>query len=145
VFAYGNAELNVEQRQQVYLIACQNSFEGGPAVFLARALLDLDDMDDSGNCTLRNYGKDQESQSLVIFPNPTNGIVSIQIPQYKDLEQYLILVYALDGRLLYSKNIASNTTQYNLDLSKFTDGFYNVVLSNLNGQIVSKSKLIVSK
>jgi len=69
-----------------------------------------------------------ESTAFVsVYPNPSNGVFSIQSSQFiKTLD-----VYSLDGRLLLSNKINSN--QSNLDLTQLSSGVYVLDLSFESG------------
>lgn len=72
------------------------------------------------------------SSSFELFPNPTNGSVTIISSESMDL----IRVLQLDGRMVFEKQI--NNKSENLDLEHLSAGTYIVSIVHENGSIVSK-------
>lgn len=83
-------------------------------------------------CTAINSIEDQPS-SITLYPNPTNSILYIEIPQNL-LGQKLVLTNAL-GQVLEAKVI--DTTLVNYNLEEIPNGFYFIQVQTKNG-IISK-------
>ncbi len=61
--------------------------------------------------------------SLSLFPNPNNGNFNIQLPQ--DLNDGIVTVTDMSGRILYSQNVSEATNNsLDLDLENFEAGIY---------------------
>lgn len=75
-------------------------------------------------------------EQLLIYPNPTNGIVHLFIP--KTAVQIHVTVYSLIGQQVYSANNLDS-----IDLTSYTDGVYWLEVKTENQ--VFQSKLIKTK
>jgi hypothetical protein len=62
---------------------------------------------------------DNQIQSLMVYPNPANDLVTIESP-VSMLER--ISVYSITGILLLDKEVSANTTT--IDVSSFASGTY---------------------
>jgi len=76
---------------------------------------------------------------LKLFPNPTDGTV------------YIVLEESIDGRLeiydalgqkVLSHNINVGQKDLNIDMARFTSGYYFVKLFDKQGQVVDVQKLV---
>jgi photosystem II stability/assembly factor-like uncharacterized protein len=63
----------------------------------------------------------EESKQATVYPNPTNGLLQIDLPQYTGSIS-LISVYDLQGRQVQQET--GNTSSLTLDLSALPDGMY---------------------
>ena len=81
---------------------------------------------------------DNFSQQVSIFPNPTNGVVKINIPNYTS--EVTFNVYDLNGREVLKQNVTNFNLESSIDLSKFAKGFY---ILNIKGDNLEYSKKIV--
>ncbi|MFM9051063.1 MAG: T9SS type A sorting domain-containing protein, partial [Bacteroidota bacterium] len=78
-------------------------------------------------------------EDISVYPNPSNGQFILNTPS---LELDAILeVYSTDGRLVYQKNIPSNTTQMLIDLQQPAAGLYQVRV--VVGEEVRSVKVVV--
>jgi hypothetical protein len=82
-------------------------------------------------------GIDEYSNSitLALYPNPTNGMTNILVNGLN--AEADLAIYSLQGKLVYSGNIAGNglTT---LDLSNLSKGIYMVRIQNEHSNLISK-------
>lgn len=76
-----------------------------------------------------------EEPQLVLYPNPTRGILNIGLSNEHEFEQIQIL--DLSGRMLVQQNFKSK-----IDVSQLKDGLYFLQLSSASGQFISKKFLI---
>ena len=74
---------------------------------------------------------DNQIQSLVVYPNPANELVTIESP-VSMLER--ISVYSITGILLLDKEVSANTTT--IDVSSFASGTYFVKATSKNASSV---------
>ena len=88
-----------------------------------------------GSCTTPATGIDELSSSFSIYPNPSNGIITIQAAS----SIKTINVYNMIGNLVMVKNIANN--QSTLNIENLTNGVYFMELNLSNGSILN-SKFI---
>jgi sugar lactone lactonase YvrE len=80
--------------------------------------------------------ENQASQAFVVFPNPSNGLLTVNLSAKADY----IRVTDITGRLVFeTKELAAGETQ--VDLSQYTKGVY--FISVKTGDAVEKQKLIV--
>ena len=77
--------------------------------------------------------------SLSIYPNPTRGLINIEIDNIENKISSLSIVNVL-GDVIYNENIDSNKLKYSrqLDLSKYSNGIYFVRFEIQNGFITKK-------
>ncbi len=81
---------------------------------------------------------DNELLNVSIFPNPTNGMLTIKIPN--STQNTKISIYAINGQLLKQMNTLDQ--EINVDLSNYSKGVYFVNLTTNN---TSKSIKIIKK
>jgi hypothetical protein len=85
------------------------------------------------NIEIENTNKEviltQESQ-IILFPNPVNDILNIQIPDFQDYA--LIQLFDLQGKLILSLNSFSPTST--IELKNMSNGMYvlNIISNNIN-------------
>lgn len=74
--------------------------------------------------------EDYTIQQLFVYPNPSNGIFNLNMSSVQN-EEASLYVYDLSGRLVMSRrlNIHSGNNNYQLNLSEFGNGIYQIVLS----------------
>ena len=83
------------------------------------------------------------AKSIKIYPNPTQGLLNIEIPN--DFNKVDISIFSIHGkRMLNSKidNINSKKLIHNLDISSFSKGIYYIKISDTEqittGKIILK-------
>ncbi len=78
-----------------------------------------------------SVGIDDDLKSqLSIFPNPTNGAVSIKLEG-----EFLITIYDARGRLIIQEQVSNNTE---LNLTNYESGVYFVKINKDDTEIISK-------
>lgn len=77
-----------------------------------------------------------------IFPNPTDGVVNLQLPAYKEAIQ--IDVFALNGKIVYRGAAKADQSGVftQLNLSHVSDGIYFIKM--YNDEINATSKIVVN-
>lgn len=73
-------------------------------------------------------------RSIYIHPNPTKGIISVEVVEYENKDNGKIDIFNLSGRRLLSKPL--NSACVTLDLSSADNGIYILHIS-LNGSCTS--------
>jgi len=68
--------------------------------------------------------------NIRIYPNPTRGLLRIEIPDYKENEILSFQVYDMNGRLLLSTK--TNNADNTLDISRFSNATYILQLTRDN-------------
>ncbi len=79
--------------------------------------------------------KTEQNQLLNIFPNPSNGIFTIIIPETAKLAK--IVITDLYGRKVKEK-ILQNTNQAELNMNDLNDGYYNCTVTTENAKYERK-------
>jgi len=113
--------------------------------------------DDSGNRTKREIvltksgtilqGTSSENEDLIldkiadheirIFPNPTKGVLKVEIPELPE-DKSNLYVYNLQGSMLINKTVTKHI--HNIDLHKYPSGMY--ILKIVLGTEVSEWKIL---
>ncbi|MFN5829545.1 MAG: T9SS type A sorting domain-containing protein [Bacteroidota bacterium] len=130
----------------------------GPAVFQARdiyaLLVDSVLYQDSANCSREGYARESltpfapkinnkvtEVKYFKAFPVPAQNILNLSFNELKSAA--IVYVYDMEGRLLLSKNISSNSRNAQLELSQIPAGVYYVLL--MNNERAERTKISVIK
>lgn len=77
---------------------------------------------------------DINMKSITIYPNPTNGIITIQI---EDSNNFEVELYDL-----YGKKIAHFSNQKKIDISNLTNGMYVLKIVDSENNFISNNKII---
>ena len=88
-----------------------------------------------GSCTTPSTGIDELTSSFSIYPNPSNGIITIQAAN----SIKTVNIYNMIGNLVMVKNLANNQSVLNIE--NLTNGVYFMELNLINGSILN-SKFI---
>jgi len=80
----------------------------------------------------------QSSQSFSVYPNPTNGLLTIS---FLKKAEYVVRVYNASGECLYT--ISSHLNELNIDLSAYESGFY--FMECLEQHAVTPSRIKIVK
>lgn len=136
-------------------IAMQCPYTGGPAVLMARGILNgmqlyynFNDhnlcLNDSINYRLQPKenaiiaSNIAEIENINIFPNPFNNELQIINAEY---EKYSLLrIYNTLGVIIVERNL--NSPQQLLDLKQLTSGVYNAVICDREGKVVKIQRVI---
>jgi len=99
---------------------------------------------DGSNGAMGNFSVDLVSNSLDVFPNPSNGLFDVIISNINNGNAD-IAVYSLVGKLLFKRQleVTQDSNHFHFDLSTFPGGLY-VVKASINGTTM-KSKLMIVK
>ncbi len=81
------------------------------------------------NCLLGNEYF-QNSDSFKIYPNPTNGLLNININNY--VGELQIKVYDLNGRQVHNQNLSNFNTANTINLESLATGIYVIKLQGEN-------------
>jgi Secretion system C-terminal sorting domain len=79
--------------------------------------------------------------SLTIYPNPANDILHITFAAGSINKSATISVIAMDGKIIYQKNIAKLSQTEILDVSKLTSGCY-IIRVLTNAEVINKSVVV---
>ena len=76
--------------------------------------------------------------NLSFFPNPTNGLVNIQLPNFNvDEKEIKIEVFNYIGDNIYSEYIKSTRNNFSIDLQGHAKGIY-LTRININGETIDR-------
>lgn len=89
------------------------------------------------NVTPVGIENEPERDKLTLYPNPTNGIIHIDLPS-ADRENSLITVYDLCGNVIIQSQYSEN-----INLSGFENGIYFLSITNENVKIVSNKIILI--
>ncbi|RKD92653.1 T9SS type A sorting domain-containing protein [Mangrovibacterium diazotrophicum] len=68
-----------------------------------------------------------ENQAILIYPNPTKGILRIDIAELNGINM-VVGIYDSNGRLLINQSLKENTSQF--DLSAYPSGLYFLIIKS---------------
>jgi len=130
----------------------------GPAVFQARdiyaLLVDSVLYQDSAICSNEGYARESltpfapkinnkvtEVKYFKAYPVPAQNSLNLSFNELKSAA--IVYVYDMEGRLMLSKTINSNSRNAQLELSQIPAGIYHVLL--MNNERVERTKISVIK
>ena len=83
------------------------------------------------------------NRDITVFPNPTNGMVNINIAgENAEMQKFYIDVTDISGKILYPKSQLDNNSNHCLNLDFLDEGLY-IVRIYIDRQLVSAKKLII--
>jgi hypothetical protein len=101
--------------------------------------------DTTNEATLRVWGLGVESNSIQtfkVYPNPTNGLITIENGDIAKMTGYSVAIYNSIGQQLFQSNI--NQQQFSIDILQWGgNGFYFMELKDNNGNIVEVKKIVL--
>ena len=90
------------------------------------------------------------SKAISLYPNPNNGVFTIQIVGVQNLVPSTIEIYNILGEKVYSKSpehsgsLANSQGLITIDLNQ-PNGMYLYRVISTNGDLVGEGKLIINK
>jgi hypothetical protein len=76
-----------------------------------------------------------EELNFSIFPNPSNGKLSIQLPTLDEV--YTMTILTTSGEIVFTKNF-SNQNYFEIDVSNQPKGLYYVNVTTKNSSVTQK-------
>ncbi len=137
--ASGHYELSGDQILQLFSIAEQCPFSGGPSVYKARSLYNLSDptadWDDDAICIFNGIQpRKRNAENLYnLFPNPSTGVVTLNYKMALE-EKGVLNIYNMLGVLLSSTMLNPYDRQLEVDLSNFNPALYHYKIMINNHQ-----------
>ncbi|MCB0706632.1 MAG: T9SS type A sorting domain-containing protein [Saprospiraceae bacterium] len=136
--------LDNEQMIMLNNIAAQCPALGGSAVYAARALLTpvqsmddyLDDCAEGGSHQPIERALDDNSFSSFINPNPTSGLLMINLDRVQ--KSGTMEIHDAFGKLIWSGQVVVGEFNNAIDLSHFANGIYVISYISLDGLIYSE-------
>ncbi|MEZ4985691.1 MAG: T9SS type A sorting domain-containing protein [Saprospiraceae bacterium] len=160
MLANGTNGLSTTDRSTLLNIANNCPYEGGPAVYKARALYRLYDreivfLDDcSSNQPMQAHligsnvqqaeqvksrVEDEKITELQVWPNPADGMLHLQILHLNGA----VYVRNTFGQTVLSIPVAGNELSTSLSTSKWPTGLYLITAMDENGQIQVEKKVVI--
>jgi hypothetical protein len=84
---------------------------------------------------------DLKDGKVVIYPNPTDGNVTIRLNNYYD-SRLILTIYDLQGRPVKTVQVEPENTEIQVNLDDVEHGFYLFVLKDRNGLIINRSRIL---
>ncbi len=84
--------------------------------------------------------QEKEMPSTNVYPNPSNGIVTINSNQ--DIAN--VNIYDITGKAVHNQEYTNKLNQTEIDLSAINNGIYFIAVQSSNGE-TSKSKIVLAK
>ncbi len=163
-----NSDLDPTDKSALQTIAWQCPYEGGPAVFNARALLAsigiIEDYDDVAMCSLAGIS------ARVAHTNTNNSLVNEEGLQLEDIKEKLIAtklflnqniltiassqmvssnctikINDATGREVLNTILNAKTGVQKLDVATLNNGVYVALLLDNNGNLVQQQKICIAK
>lgn len=145
----GSSEDIADYAGQLWDIASQCPYSGGPAVYKARGLYNLVDDEVTYNDQLicLSYGIEYRQSAsrynagATIYPNPAGNLVTLK---YRIDEDGVLEIHDAIGQILYSKRLKSKIYEFEFETNNLSNGvyFYKVTCRGSN---IATGKLIIAK
>jgi aminopeptidase N len=96
-------------------------------------------------CSVLNTQNYSTNLDFSLYPNPSNGNVTIQINSYSNGNNSKIIVYNIKGMIVYENSFQNTENQFEriVPLQNLSNGIY--LLTILSGQEKVTKKLIINK
>jgi uncharacterized repeat protein (TIGR01451 family) len=88
--------------------------------------------------------EEEEAARLQISPNPSQGLINIDLNGYNN-RSYVLNFADLTGKILFTKAIEQSISKTIVDLSFFDNGCYIISLKYENGKVFSRNKVVLLK
>ncbi len=85
----------------------------------------------------------EEIAEITLYPNPAGGQVNIKVPGRIGNKLLHIQCFALDGRVVLSKEIVSGNSVLSLDCSELPEGFY--IMTIVKGNVSYQARLNIQR
>lgn len=80
-----------------------------------------------------NQTDESKTFRTILYPNPTNGLFTVELPEFKQGESGYIIIYNQMGNMVEKQNYVSSTQSF--DITSLSSGFY-IVHIIVNGKLV---------
>lgn len=84
---------------------------------------------------------DNELINLNVYPNPTTGLLKIQI-NHTTLQAFYIMITDMRGREVYKAQFAGISNVLGINFAGYSSGVYLLTLKSKNNQLVASYKII---
>lgn len=111
---------------------------GGPSSFKLASFNGVPSGLDCAPTRLSGISEQVDSKQITVYPNPSTGFFHLTSDQSGTAK-----VYDLQGKLFKSFEVHENENDF--DLSMFENGIYFLVLTDANGEGISKQRIVINK
>lgn len=80
--------------------------------------------------------EDDTSQTIVVFPNPTNGKITVQVPDHR--EEYILTISDNAGKNIYHRAVDGSNGSISVELGNVKAGSYILMLEHGSTAVVKK-------
>ena len=139
VFALANCKAD---STTLNTIAFMNPLDGGDAVYSARVLLQLQIDDETGTpFRMMNEESDLEDETIVVYPNPNDGNMTIEYEIEGDAEMQITDVM---GKVICTYTLFATNNIIEINCNDLSNGvyFYSIIA---NGNIIKSDKIVIIK
>ena len=137
-------------------VANKNTLRGYTTVYsaagaIARGLLSLSDeffpvdfVLPDGTIVTRSEEETEDFSSIVVYPNPNNGIIKINIPEDQYEKDSNVQLYDIIGNRILTKKLNSGVNEINVTNS-ISSGIIIYTITNTDGNVIKTGKLVITK
>ncbi len=118
---------------------------------IARGLLSLSDeffpvdfVLPDGTIVTRSEEETEDFSSIVVYPNPNNGIIKINIPEDQYEKDSNVQLYDIIGNRILTKKLNSGVNEINVTNS-ISSGIIIYTITNTDGNVIKTGKLVITK
>jgi hypothetical protein len=84
----------------------------------------------------------QSVNTLKVYPNPTSNLLTIDLGNFKSLENYSINIHDLQGRIIYNEKVVKQLVT--ISLTEFgSNGLYILEILDKNNVLIESSKILL--
>ncbi len=91
--------------------------------------------------TVSGISKIENSNLLVNFQNPINGVLDLHIESDND-DKKIVQIWSIQGQKIYDKSFAGRIINKNISLENNANGMYIIMIKNAKGNVEYSSKII---
>ena len=141
-------EFDASQNSDLLNMAYSDPLLSGPAVYLARVMLDINPDDGAAGSGKTDQDEEINNQQPItnnyqLYPNPNDGTMTLEYSLGKE-ETGIFCLYDLQGRRLFSYLLKPETNMMEINEHELQGGvyFYNIIINN---SVVKNDKLVIIK
>ncbi len=131
-WAWGRFELTQEEVDTLTAIALQLPYAGGRGVYTARIMLGIEPFENE--LAYRTSAPSSGKKSILAFPNPASQVVTFRFTEVPENESAIIEILSLNGKLVRSILVKSQSTELAVKLANLPDGIYLARIRYLSGE-----------
>ncbi len=97
-----------------------------------------------GTIVTRSEEETEDFSSIVVYPNPNNGIIKINIPEDQYEKDSNVQLYDIIGNRILTKKLNSGVNEINVTNS-ISSGIIIYTITNTDGNVIKTGKLVITK